>query len=66
MLCFNMGDSAFQIVFAFQTFLLRTNQKPLKWLTIVFDANGRRGKWISLLQDFHPSWEQAYKRCCIE
>jgi hypothetical protein len=40
--------------FLHQTFfLLKTNHKPLEWLTIVCDANGRRGRWISMLQDFH-------------
>jgi hypothetical protein len=33
-------------------FTLRTDHKPLKWLTIVSDAHGRRGRWIDLLQDF--------------
>jgi hypothetical protein len=33
-------------------FILRTDHKPLEWLATVFDANGRRGRWIDLLQDF--------------
>jgi hypothetical protein len=33
-------------------FILRTNHKPLEWLATVSDANGRRGHWIDLLQDF--------------
>jgi hypothetical protein len=27
--------------------------KPLKWLAIVFDPFGRRGKWIFMLQNFN-------------
>jgi hypothetical protein len=33
-------------------FILRTDHKPLEWLAMVSDANGRRGCWIDLLQDF--------------
>jgi len=33
-------------------FMLRTDHKPLKWLATVFDAHGRRGRWIDLLQDY--------------
>jgi len=33
-------------------FILRTDHKPLEWLAMVSDANGRRGRWIDLLQDF--------------
>ncbi len=33
-------------------FILRTNHKPLEWLATVSDANGRRGRWIDMLQDF--------------
>ncbi len=33
-------------------FILRTDHKPLEWLATVSDANGRRGRWIDLLQDF--------------
>jgi len=33
-------------------FVLCTNHKPLEWLATVFDAHGRRGKWIDMLQDF--------------
>jgi hypothetical protein len=33
-------------------FTLRTDHKPLEWLTTVSDASGRRGRWIHLLQDF--------------
>ncbi len=53
MLCFNMGDYAIQTIFTSNLFLLRTNHKPLEWLTIVYDVNGRRGRWIFMLQDFH-------------
>jgi hypothetical protein len=31
---------------------LRTDHKPLEWLATVSDANGRRGRWIDMLQDF--------------
>jgi hypothetical protein len=34
-------------------FTLRTDHKPLEWLATVLDANGRRGKWIDLLQDYN-------------
>ncbi len=33
-------------------FILRTDHKPLKWLATVFDAHGRRGRWVGMLQDF--------------
>jgi hypothetical protein len=33
-------------------FTLRTDHKPLEWLAIVSDANGRRGRWVDMLQDF--------------
>ncbi len=34
-------------------FILRTYPKPLEWLAIVSDANGRKGRWINMLQDFN-------------
>jgi len=33
-------------------FILRTDHKPLEWLATVSDANGRRGRWVDMLQDF--------------
>ncbi len=33
-------------------FVLRTDHKPLEWLTMVSNAHGRRGRWIDMLQDF--------------
>jgi hypothetical protein len=40
--------------FLHHTFLLlKINHKPLEWPTKVSDANGKWGKWISTLQDFH-------------
>jgi len=33
-------------------FVLRTDHKPLEWLATVSNANGRRGRWIDMLQDF--------------
>jgi hypothetical protein len=33
-------------------FTLRTDHKPLEWLAIVSDADGRTGRWIDMLQDF--------------
>jgi len=33
-------------------FILCTYHKPLEWLAIVLDAYGRRGHWITMLQDF--------------
>ncbi len=33
-------------------FILRTDHKPLEWLATMLDANGRRGRWIDMLQDF--------------
>jgi hypothetical protein len=33
-------------------FILRTDHKPLEWLTTISDAHGRRGRWVGLLQDF--------------
>jgi hypothetical protein len=29
------------------------DRKPSEWLTTIFNANGRRGRWISMVQDFH-------------
>jgi hypothetical protein len=34
------------------SFIVRIDHKPLKWLAIVSNPFGRRGKWISMLQDF--------------
>jgi hypothetical protein len=34
-------------------FILRIDHKPLEWLATVSDANGRRGRWIDMLQDFN-------------
>ncbi len=40
--------------YLYQTsFVVRTDHKPLKWLATVSDPFGRRGKWISMLQDFN-------------
>jgi hypothetical protein len=33
-------------------FILKTDHKPLEWLATVSNANGRRGCWIDMLQDF--------------
>ncbi len=33
--------------------VVKTNHKPLKWLVIVSDPFDRRGKWISMFQDFN-------------
>jgi hypothetical protein len=33
-------------------FLLCIDHKPLEWLAIVLDAYGRKGRWITMLQDF--------------
>ncbi len=33
-------------------FILRTDHKPLEWLATVYDAHGRRGRWVGMLQDF--------------
>jgi hypothetical protein len=33
-------------------FILRTDHKPLEWLATVSNAHGRKGKWVSMLQDF--------------
>jgi hypothetical protein len=33
-------------------FTLRTDHKPFEWLATVSNANGRRGRWIDMLQDF--------------
>jgi hypothetical protein len=33
-------------------FTLRTDHKPLEWLTTMSDAHGRGGRWIDMLQDF--------------
>jgi hypothetical protein len=33
-------------------FTMRTDHKPLEWLATISYANGRRGRWIDMLQDF--------------
>ncbi len=33
-------------------FILRIDHKPLEWLATVYDAHGKRGRWVSMLQDF--------------
>jgi hypothetical protein len=33
-------------------FILHIDHKPLEWLVIIFDAHGRRGRWVNMLQDF--------------
>jgi len=33
-------------------FILRIDHKPLEWLVTIFDAHGRRGMWVGMLQDF--------------
>ncbi len=54
MLYTNLGCHAFPTIFTIDFLLIEdTNHKPLEWLTMVFDANERRGKWISILEDFH-------------
>jgi hypothetical protein len=54
MLCTNLGCHAFPTVFTIDFLLVEdTNHKPLEWLTTMSNANGRWGKSISMLQDFH-------------
>jgi len=33
-------------------FILRIDHKPFEWLATVSDVNGRRGRWVDMLQDF--------------
>ncbi len=35
------------------SFIVRTDHKPLQWLAIVSDPFSRRGRWISMLQEFN-------------
>ncbi len=35
------------------SFVVKTDHKPLKWLATVSDPFGKRGRWISMLQDFN-------------
>jgi len=35
------------------SFIVKTNHKPLEWLATIFDPFGKRGRWISMLQDFN-------------
>jgi hypothetical protein len=35
------------------SFVVRTNHKPLKWVATISDPFGRRGRWISMFQDFN-------------
>jgi len=34
-------------------FIIRTDHKSLEWLATISDAHGRRGRWVSMLQDFN-------------
>jgi len=33
--------------------LVMIDHKPLEWLVTIFDSFGKRGRWISMLQDFN-------------
>jgi hypothetical protein len=35
------------------SFVVKIDHKPLEWLVIVYDPVGRKGKWISMLQDIN-------------
>jgi hypothetical protein len=35
------------------SFVVKINHKPLKWLATISDPFGKKGKWISMLQDFN-------------
>jgi hypothetical protein len=50
---FIWGIMHFRQYFHQAFFLLRIDHKPFEWLAIVFEAYERRGRWISMLQDFH-------------
>jgi hypothetical protein len=50
---FIWGIMHFRQYFHQAFFLLRIDHKPFEWLAIVFEAYKRRGRWISMLQDFH-------------
>ncbi len=53
MLCIDLGYLTLQAILAQDSFHVEKNHKPLEWLATVSDANGRRGKWIDLLQDYN-------------
>jgi len=46
-----MGDNAFLAVFI--SGVVKIDHKPLEWLAVVCDPFGRRGRWISMFQDFN-------------
>ncbi len=35
------------------SFVVKIDHKPLKWLATIFNPFGKRGKWISMPQDFN-------------
>jgi hypothetical protein len=35
------------------SFVVKIDHKPLEWLATIFDPFGRRGRWISMFQDFN-------------
>jgi len=48
-----MGDNAFSTIFALGLLCCQIDHKPLEWLATVYDPFGRRGRWISMLEDFN-------------
>jgi hypothetical protein len=35
------------------SFVVKIDHKPLEWLATIFDPFGRKGRWISMFQDFN-------------
>jgi hypothetical protein len=48
-----MGDNAFSAILVLGPLFVKIDHKPLEWLAIVSDPFGKRGRWISMLQDFN-------------
>jgi len=44
-----LGNNAFSTIPSLDFFMLKIDHKPLEWLTMVLDAYGHRGRWISML-----------------
>jgi hypothetical protein len=53
MLCLHLGNYAFHAILKSNFLCFEDKSQAMEWLTFILDANGQRGTWISMLQDFH-------------
>jgi hypothetical protein len=44
---------ALQTIPTLELFYFKNNHKPLEWLAAMSDAQGRKGRWMDMLQDFN-------------